>query len=133
MQNNVQIEDMRENQNVVPKIRIEPATPTPNRNLIRNHPADQIIGSKIKGALTRSKINEELCLISQVEPRSIDEAIKDDHWIRKMKEELQQIIKNDTWELVPRPKDKSVIGTKWVFINKMNEQGEVIRNKARLV
>ena len=50
-----------------------------------------------------------------------------------MKEELQQIIQNDTWELVPRPKDKNVIGTKWVFRNKMNEQGEVIRNKARLV
>ena len=41
--------------------------------------------------------------------------------------------KNDTWEFVPRPKDKNVIGTKWVFRNKMNEQGEVIRNKARLV
>ena len=50
-----------------------------------------------------------------------------------MEEELQQIIKNDTWESVPRPKDKNVIGTKWVFRNKMNEQGEVIRNKARLV
>ena len=83
--------------------------------------------------MTRSRINEELCLISQVEPRSTNEAIKDDHWIREMEEELQQIIKNDTWELVPRPKDKNVIGTKWVFKNKMNEQGEVIRNKARLV
>ena len=50
-----------------------------------------------------------------------------------MKEELQQIIKNDTWELVSRPKDNNVIGTKWVFRNKMNEQGEVIRNKERLV
>ena len=50
-----------------------------------------------------------------------------------MKEELQQIIKNNTWELVPRPKEKNVIGTKWVFRNKMNEQGEVIRNKARLI
>ena len=39
-QNNVKIEDMRENHNVVPKIRIEAITPTPNRNLIRNHPAD---------------------------------------------------------------------------------------------
>ena len=36
-------------------------------------------------------------------------------------------------ELFPRPKDKNIIGTKWVFKNKMNEQGEVIRNKARLV
>ena len=32
----------------------------------------------------------------------------------------------------PKPKDKNVIGTKWVFKNKMNEQGEVVRNKARL-
>ena len=45
--------------------------------------------------MTRSIISEELCLISQVEPKSADEAIED-----------------DTWELVPRPKDKNVIGTK---------------------
>eukprot|EP00253_Pinus_taeda_P004881 PITA_04881 len=50
-----------------------------------------------------------------------------------MDEELEQIEKNNTWELVPRPKDKNVIGTKWVFKNKLNENGEVIRNKARLV
>ena len=50
-----------------------------------------------------------------------------------MKEELDQIVNNETWELVPKPKDKNVIGTKWVFMNKMNEQGEVVRNKARLV
>eukprot|EP00253_Pinus_taeda_P003549 PITA_03549 len=50
-----------------------------------------------------------------------------------MNEELDQIEKNDTWELVPRPLDKNVIGTKWIFKNKLNENGEVIRNKARLV
>eukprot|EP00253_Pinus_taeda_P023683 PITA_23683 len=50
-----------------------------------------------------------------------------------MDEELEQIERNNTWELVPRPKDKNVIGTKWVFKNKLNENGEVIRNKARLV
>ena len=83
--------------------------------------------------MTRSIINEELCLISQVEPRNANEAIKDDHCIRSMEEVLQQIIINDKWELVPRLKDKNLIGTKWVFKNKMNEQGEVIRNKARLV
>jgi hypothetical protein len=50
-----------------------------------------------------------------------------------MHEELDQIEKNQTWELVPRPKNKNVIGTKWVYKNKMNENGQVIKNKARLV
>eukprot|EP00253_Pinus_taeda_P034945 PITA_34945 len=49
-----------------------------------------------------------------------------------MDEELEQIEKNDTWELVPRPHDKNIIGTKWIFKNKLNENGEVIKNKARL-
>jgi hypothetical protein len=42
-----------------------------------------------------------------------------------MDEELDQIEKNDTWELVPRPKDKNVIDTKWVYMNKLNEDGQV--------
>ena len=50
-----------------------------------------------------------------------------------MEEEPSQIEKNDTWELVPRPKDKNVIGTKWVFKNKLDENGQVTQNKARLV
>jgi hypothetical protein len=50
-----------------------------------------------------------------------------------MNEELDQIEKNNTWELVPRPKDKNVIGSKWAFKNKMNEKGQVVRNKDRLV
>ena len=50
-----------------------------------------------------------------------------------MDEELDQIEKNGTWELVLRPKNKNVINTKWVFRNKLNEDGQVTRNKARLV
>jgi hypothetical protein len=50
-----------------------------------------------------------------------------------MDEELDQIEKNDTWELVPRPKNKNVINTKWVLRNKLNEYGQVTRNKDRLV
>jgi len=35
--------------------------------------------------------------------------------------------------MVPKPQHKNIIGTKWVFRNKPNEQGEVVRNKVRLV
>ena len=71
--------------------------------------------------------------MSCIEPNSIKEACKDESWVKVMNEELDQIEKNQTWDLVPRPKDKNVIWTKWVFKNKMNEDGQVVRNKARLV
>ena len=50
-----------------------------------------------------------------------------------MQEELNQFKRNDVWILIERPNNHSVIGTKWVFRNKMNEDGIVTRNKARLV
>ena len=50
-----------------------------------------------------------------------------------MNEEIGQIKRNKAWSLVPRPKDKNVIGTNCVFKNKLNENGEVTKNKARLV
>ena len=50
-----------------------------------------------------------------------------------MHEEIQQFVQNDVWELVPRPKGVNVIETKWIFKNKSDEYGIVIRNKSRLV
>ena len=50
-----------------------------------------------------------------------------------MNDELDQIEKNQNWELVPRTKGMNVIGTKWIFKNKFNEHGHVTRNKAILV
>ena len=50
-----------------------------------------------------------------------------------MQEELNQFDKNKVWTLVSRPKHHPIIGTKWVFRNKMNEQDFITRNKARLV
>lgn len=68
-----------------------------------------------------------------LEPKKFNEASEDKDWIKAMNEELDQIGKNNTWELVPRLTDKNVIGTKWVFKNKMNEQVKTVRNKSRLV
>ncbi|GJW55084.1 retrovirus-related pol polyprotein from transposon TNT 1-94 [Tanacetum coccineum] len=50
-----------------------------------------------------------------------------------MQEELNQFVANDIWELVPQPRNMTIIGTKWVFRNKLDENGIVSRNKARLV
>ena len=72
-------------------------------------------------------------MLSEFEPRSIKDVLENEGWIEVMNEEIEQIEKNKIWSLVPRPKDKNVIGTKWIFKNKLNEKGEVTRNKARLV
>nr|GEW83679.1 ribonuclease H-like domain-containing protein [Tanacetum cinerariifolium] len=50
-----------------------------------------------------------------------------------MQEELLQFKLQDVWTLVDLPQGKSAIGSKWVFRNKMDERGIVIRNKAMLV
>jgi vacuolar-type H+-ATPase catalytic subunit A/Vma1 len=74
-----------------------------------------------------------LRLLSVIEPTIVDEALSDDGWIVAMQEELNQFQRNDIWDTVAKPYQKNIIGTKWVFRNKFNEQGEVVKNKARLV
>ncbi|MCI15414.1 putative reverse transcriptase (RNA-dependent DNA polymerase), partial [Trifolium medium] len=101
-----------------------------------SHPEELIIGNKESPRKTRSSFKNEdslIGLISMIEPTKIEEALKDDAWIVAMQEELNQFQRNDVWTLVPKPKSKNIIGTKWVYRNKLNEQGEVVRNKARLV
>ena len=82
--------------------------------------------------MTRSKL-KGTCLLSDFEPRCVKDAFYNESWIEAMNEEIEKIEKKKTWALVPRPKDKNVIGTKWVLRNKLNEEGQVSRNKARLV
>lgn len=74
-----------------------------------------------------------IAFIPTIEPKNPKEESLDYSWILAMQEESNQFARNDVWELVRRPDNKSIIGTKWVYRNKMNEQGQVIRNKARLV
>ncbi|CAL2255249.1 unnamed protein product [Prunus armeniaca] len=50
-----------------------------------------------------------------------------------MEDELHMIEKNDTWELVDRPTEKPVIEVKRVYKTKLNLDGSVQKNKARLV
>ncbi|GJV14858.1 hypothetical protein Tco_1360181 [Tanacetum coccineum] len=48
-----------------------------------------------------------------IEPKNINKALNDKSWVIGMQEELNQFISNDVWELVPNPKDMTIIGTKW--------------------
>ena len=50
-----------------------------------------------------------------------------------MDEEMKMIVKNKTWVLVEKPKNKEIVGLKWVFKSKFNEDGSFQKHKARLV
>ncbi|GJZ27676.1 retrovirus-related pol polyprotein from transposon TNT 1-94 [Tanacetum coccineum] len=101
----------------------------------RNHPLKNVIGNLNQRTLRSQAQNQSnfFCFISTIEPKNVNEALTDDSWIVVMQEELNQFIANDVWELVPQPRNMTIIGTKWVFRNKLDENGIVSRNKARLV
>ena len=71
-----------------------------------------------------------MCII---EPENYQEAFGDKAWQEAMKEELEMIEKNNTWELVERSIDKPVIGVKWVYKTKLHLDGTVQKHKAHLV
>ncbi|GJX68461.1 putative ribonuclease H-like domain-containing protein [Tanacetum coccineum] len=79
---------------------------------------------------TLSKLQEHYAL---EEPKKIFEALKDDSWVEAIQEELLQFRLQQVWILVDLPYGAKVIGTKWVYRNKRDERGVVVRNKARLV
>ncbi|KAK1615052.1 hypothetical protein QYE76_020569 [Lolium multiflorum] len=102
---------------------------------------DLVLGSISKGVVTRRHhallmtYCQHHAFVSSFEPLKVHEALVDPDWVIAMQEELECFTRNEVWSLVERPKDHriNVIGTKWVFKNKQDEDGTVIRNKARLV
>nr|GEW72089.1 putative ribonuclease H-like domain-containing protein [Tanacetum cinerariifolium] len=127
-------------------------SPIPTTRDYKDHHVTQIIGDLSLVTQTRSmtrmvkdqggftQINNEYfhtCMfvyfLSQEEPKRVHQALKDPSWIEAMQEELLQFKMQKVWVLVDLPKGKRAIGSKWVFRNKKDERGIVIRNKARLV
>ena len=98
-------------------------------------PLDTIIGDISRGVQTRSRLAsfcEHFSFVSSIESKKIDEALKDVDWVNAVHEELNNFTRNQVWELVKRPKNHNVIGTKWAFRNKQDQDGVVMKNKARL-
>ncbi|GKD20449.1 retrovirus-related pol polyprotein from transposon TNT 1-94, partial [Tanacetum coccineum] len=64
-------------------------------------------------------------------PKNVKEAIQDESWTMAMQKELNQFKTNNVWSLVPPPNNQTIIGTKWILKNKLDENDIVSRNKAR--
>ncbi|GJX18038.1 putative ribonuclease H-like domain-containing protein [Tanacetum coccineum] len=133
-----------------------PVSPIPTKRVHKDHPVEQIIRDLNSAPQTRrmtknlkdhglfssvqQRINHKdfqnclfACFLSQEEPKKVIHALKDPSWIEAMQEELLQFKLQEVWTLVDLPNRKRAIGTKWVFRNKKDERGIVIKNKARLM
>jgi hypothetical protein len=105
----------------------------------KDHPLHQIIGDLNSEVKTRGKLHKDfneclfVCFLSQIEPKKVAQALKEPSWVEAMQEELLQFKLQAVWTLVVLPSGKRVIGTKWIFRNKKDERGIVVKNKARLV
>nr|GEV33643.1 hypothetical protein [Tanacetum cinerariifolium] len=127
-------------------------SPIPTTRVHKDHHVTQIIGDLSLATQTRSmtRVAKDLgglsqmfnddfhtcmfaCFLSQEEPKRVHQALKDPSWIKDMQEELLQFKMQKVWVLIDLPYGKRAIGTKWVFRNKMDKRGIVVRNKARLV
>ena len=71
--------------------------------------------------------------IIDTEPSSYEKYAGQSVWRDAMMEEYQSIMKNDIWDVVPRPKGKSVITSKWIYKIKHAADGSVEKHKARFV
>jgi hypothetical protein len=102
------------------------------------HPPYQIIGN-LNERVTHSSRSGHLSYFSNMlfvslfGPRDVGHTLSDSSWVNAMHEELENFERNQVWTLAKPPRDVNLIGTKWVFKNKQGEDGEIMRNKARLV
>jgi hypothetical protein len=74
-----------------------------------------------------------LCDIMDEEPSTYEEAVENQVWKDAMAEEYQSIMQNDVWDVVPRPKEKSVLSSKWIYKTKHTANGNIEKYKARFV
>ena len=93
-----------------------------------------------KGTIQERKIPKSypsymalMCDLVDKEPACFEEVIKQKEWVDAMVEEYQSIIKNDVWEVVPRPKNKSVVSLKWIYKTKHSVDDSIKMYNARFI
>ena len=112
----------------------------PSSRIKLNHPSEDIVGNLNELTLRKHTVDKCVanfvsysCYLSKVELTKVEEALQDESEVEAMHDELLQFQSNDVWTLVPRLEGEHIIGAKWIFHNKTDKEGNVIRNKARLV
>ncbi|GJX64652.1 putative ribonuclease H-like domain-containing protein, partial [Tanacetum coccineum] len=132
--------------------------PIPTSRINSVHPSTLILGDPQSAVQTRSKVTKSseayafvsyiqkqrrnnhkefqhclfACFLSQNEPKKISEALEDEIWVDAMQEELLQFKIQKVWILVYLPYRKNAIGIKWVYRNKKDKRGVMVRNKSRI-
>ena len=71
------------------------------------------------------------CIVT--EPSSFEEEVKQPIWVDAMVEEYDSIVKNSTWEIVPRPVGKSMVRSRWFYKVKQADDGSVEKYKKKFV
>jgi hypothetical protein len=110
----------------------------------RNREVQQRDTQELVGAPRRStrerrqpaKFNDYVALVSQLvdsEPSNYQEAAQHQVWRDAMVEEYTSIMQNDVWEVVPRPTDRAVVGSRWIYKIKHGADGSIEKYKARFV
>ncbi|GJV74394.1 putative ribonuclease H-like domain-containing protein [Tanacetum coccineum] len=115
----------------------DPNTPVQTRSSLKKITEAHALVSYMQAQQRSNHKDQQHCLfacfLSQSEPKKVSEALEDESWVEAMQEELLQFKLQQVWVLVDLPNGAKVIGTKWVYRNKKDERGVVVRNKARLV
>jgi hypothetical protein len=63
----------------------------------------------------------------------MQDALSDSHWRQAIELEMLASHQNGTWELIPLPFSKQIVGYKWVNTVKINLDGSIERLKAHLL
>ncbi|GJX23262.1 retrovirus-related pol polyprotein from transposon TNT 1-94 [Tanacetum coccineum] len=109
------------------------------RKWSKDHPLDNIIGNPSRPVSTRKQLAFDAlwcCFhteLSKVEPKNFKMAVIEDCWFQAMQDEIHEFDRLEVWELVPRLVYVMVIALKWIYKVKLDEYGDVLKNKARLV
>ncbi|GKF70860.1 retrovirus-related pol polyprotein from transposon TNT 1-94, partial [Tanacetum coccineum] len=65
-----------------------------------------------------------------VKPKNFKSVVTNDYWFEAMQEEINEFDRLQVWELVPRPDCIMIIALKWIYKVKLDEYGDVLKNKA---